>query len=872
VSLTAETLALAACPDGLPWLEALVRFADRVALHTPDGPLTYAELRDRVEHRARELAGTRRLVQLVGGTTADLDTVVALLAAQSAGHVVLLTPAGTAAEELARAYDPDIVLTADALDVRRSEPRHDLHPDLALLLSTSGSTGSPKLVRLSADNLAANARQITEALAIRPDDCAALTLPLTYCYGLSVLTTHLSVGAAVMLTGASVVDPCFWADARSAGVTTIPGVPHTFELLERSGFAERDLPPRLRILTQAGGRMAPERVRGFAELGRRRGFDLVVMYGQSEATARMTTLPTDLAITHPDSVGRAVSGGELVIDDGEVVFRGPNVMLGYARDPSDLALGRSVVELRTGDLGELTEDGLLRITGRKARFVKVLGHRVDLDALERTIAEGSPGTRCAGRDGLIAVTVPGPVAAPALEAVRRSVVLRCRVPRDAVRVIAVDEQPVLGNGKPDYAAVLALAEGTAARGAVVGSGSSAVDAVAAVYADVLAVEVDAGATFVGLGGDSLSYVEASIRLEDLLGRLPDGWHLLSVAELAVLTGRDGHGPASATDHAASSALRRLLRWPTIETSIWLRALAIVLIVGTHAGVVTLQGTANALLVIAGYQLARFQLSGADPRERSRRILTAVGRIAAPTLAVVVTMHVLLDRYEPRNLLLLNWVLGEAALGPPWRFWFIEALLVALLLVALLQRVDVLARVDRRLPFLWPLTLAAGAYWVFTANWPGLPVPRMHGSALVVLHLVLLGWALARSRTVPQRLVATAAAAWMIGDFSGNPKRDGLTLAVVLVLLWVPRSRVPALVVPALKVLAAASLHIYVIHWQALELLWERPLLAFSGSLALGIAYWWLWTGPVSRTWSRLVVRLRSARPRAAVLAPSRGVS
>lgn len=864
MSLTEHPVAL---PTRLPWVEGLSRFGGRVALHTPDGTVTYAELREMVDSRAQGIAGPRRLVHVVGGTTADVDTVVALLAAQAAGHVVLLTPSGDAASEVRRAYDPDIVLGSGATDLQRPEPQHDLHPDLALLLSTSGSTGSPKLVRLSTDNLAANARQITSALAIRPDDCAALTLPLTYCYGLSVLTTHLSVGASVLLTGASVVDPCFWSAADTAGVTTIAGVPHTFELLERSGFAERDLPPRLRVLTQAGGRMHPDRVRRFAELGRRRGFDLVVMYGQSEATARMTTLPADLALTHPDTVGRAVPGGEIAIEDGEVVFRGPNVMLGYAREPADLALGRSVAELRTGDLGELTDEGLVRITGRKARFVKVLGHRIDLDALERRLAEDGAGVRVAGRDGLIGVAVPGPAAAPALESVRRSVVRRCRVPRDAVRVVAVDEPLVLANGKPDYAAVLAQVDGAAIRGSVVPGGSAAVDTVSAVYAEVLAVEVAPDATFVGLGGDSLSYVEASVRLEELLGHLPEGWHLMSVTELADLAGGTAARSAASADEDPTAAPRerRWLRWPTIETSIWLRALAIVLIVGTHADLVTLQGTANALLVIAGYQLARFQLSGADPRERSRRILGAVGRIAVPTLAVIVVMHLLLDRYEPRNLVLLNWVFGEPALGPPWRFWFIEALVVALLVVAALTRSRLLSRLDQRAPFLWPLVLASTAYWVFTANWPGLPVPRMHGSALVVLHLVLLGWALARARSVPQRLVASGAALWMIGEFSGNPKRDGLTLAVVLVLLWVPRSRVPALAVPALKVLAAASLYIYVIHWQALELLWEWPLLAFAGSLALGIAFWWSWTGPLTRLWGAIRPRLRGAAPELARL-------
>ena len=129
-------------------MAALSRFGDRVALQAPGGIVTYTELRDRVETRARDLAGPRRLVQVVGGSTADVDTVVALLAAQAAGHVVLLTPSGDAAAEVRRAYDPDIVLDAAGVELRRTEPGHVLHPDLALLLSTSGSTGSPKLVRL----------------------------------------------------------------------------------------------------------------------------------------------------------------------------------------------------------------------------------------------------------------------------------------------------------------------------------------------------------------------------------------------------------------------------------------------------------------------------------------------------------------------------------------------------------------------------------------------------------------------------------------------------------------------------------------------------------------------------------------------------
>ena len=846
----------------LPWVSGLERHGGRVALHTPDGPVTYAALADHVDAMAARLAGPRRLVHVEGRNHAD--TVVALLAAHAAGHVVLLSAPGPA-RTLQEAWAPDIVIDPGGhLEVLREEPAHDLHPDLALLLSTSGSTGAAKLVRLSADNLAANAEQISDALGVRPDDCAALTLPLTYCYGLSVLTTHLAAGASVMLTDTSVVDECFWRAAAAAGVTTFPGVPHTFELLERSGFADREL-PSLRYVTQAGGRMDPERVCRFAELGRRRGFDLVVMYGQSEATARMTTLPPHLAARHPDTVGVPVPGAQVDIVDGEVVFRGPNVMLGYAHGPDDLALGRTVDELHTGDLGELTSDGLLRITGRRSRFVKVLGHRVDLDVLERRLRNDGHEVRCAGRDGLLAVAALGPLPAPRREAVRRAAIQRSGVPRDAVHVVVVDEFPLLENGKPDHASVLALADGPGRGGGPHGAAPGASAAtVRSVYAEVLGVDVQPESTFVGLGGDSLSYVEASIRLEQVLGQLPPSWHLTPVADLDRLAAATRPGVGSEDASGATGPARRTtgaqlpwLRWQTMESSIWLRALAIVLIVGTHSHLFTLQGTANALLVIAGYQLARFQLSGPDPSERSRRILSAASRVAAPALAVIVTAHLVGGYYETRNLFLANWVFGEARLGPPWRFWFVEAVILALVVVAALTRSRLVTWLDHRHPFALPLALAGAAYLLFRVPWLPLPVPRMQGSALVVLHLFLLGWALARAGTIRQRLLASAVVVGMVGTFSWNHARDGLTIAVVLVMLWFPVTRVPSLLVPVVRVLASASLYIYVIHWQALEVLWGHPVPAFLGSMALGVGYWWLWTRPLTSAWRATARRLAS---------------
>ena len=287
---------------------------DDVALLAGTGPVTYADLAARVEARATELGATRRVVLLEAAN--DVDSVVTYLAALAGGHPVLLAAPGDTERhaDLVDRYRPDVV-QASGRQMRevRSGTGHDLHPDLAVLLSTSGSTGSPKLVRLSLANVLANARSIAAYLGIRDTDRAITSLPLHYCYGLSVLNSHLVSGAAVVLTELSVADACFWDLVDASGATSFAGVPYTFELLEASGFRDRAV-PSLRYLTQAGGRMDPARVREYAELGRRRGWDLFVMYGQTEATARMAYLPPDLAAEHPEAVGVPIPGGAFRLD------------------------------------------------------------------------------------------------------------------------------------------------------------------------------------------------------------------------------------------------------------------------------------------------------------------------------------------------------------------------------------------------------------------------------------------------------------------------------------------------------------------------------------------------------------------------------
>ena len=274
-----------------------------------------------------------------------------------------------------------------------------------------------------------------------------------------MLTSHLRARASLVLSERSVTEPALWQLAAQHGVTSFAGVPHTFELLERSGCRDA-LPATLRYVTQAGGRMAPETVRRWARWGRSAGVDLVVMYGQTEATARMAWLPPALLERCPDAVGVPIPGGELHVEPvagldadlpagtGELVYTGPNVMLGYATEPADLARGADLTRLRTGDLGLRDEDGVFRVVGRLARFAKVYGLRVDLDAAEASLRQGGVTARVLDDDGRLAVFATRPADA---DRVAELVCDATGLPGHVIGVHLVPELPLTSHGKRDDA-------------------------------------------------------------------------------------------------------------------------------------------------------------------------------------------------------------------------------------------------------------------------------------------------------------------------------------------------------------------------------------------------------------------------------------
>lgn len=394
-----------------------------------------------------------------------LDDVLWYLGALAAGHAPLLLDRAPSAA-IVEAYRPawiygeaqvepgpyDHVAAPGAiLRRRRTRDAPRLHPQLGLLLTTSGSTGGRKVVRLSRANVEASIEQVRSALGLDGGHKVATTLPLAYVYGLSVLQSHLASGAEILIDDRSVVDPAFWRDAAAAGMTTLPGVPWTFEVLRRAG-AERAWPASLARATVAGGALAAPTRQWLFETLRERGGALYVMYGQAEAAGRIAVLPPELAQAKPGSCGRSVPGGRLRCEaDGEVVFQGPNVMMGYAETAHDLARGDEMQgRLRTGDIGRLDEDGCLTISGRKNRYCKLFGARVSLDEVESWFSDLAPTAVLSLSETELTVVFDDADREAILSRHAVEVAAKLRVPRRAVvvrRVAALARGP---GGKPAY--------------------------------------------------------------------------------------------------------------------------------------------------------------------------------------------------------------------------------------------------------------------------------------------------------------------------------------------------------------------------------------------------------------------------------------
>ena len=440
------------------------QYAQQCAVVTEYREFTYAELQALADQYSFR-ADNKQLVLLLCDN--HIELVAAYLAALQAGQAVMLLNASINEDLLSHiimTYMPRWIVETSGLQfagyhkqgnvlTREQQAEAVIHPELAVLLSTSGTTGSQKFVRLSYTNLQSNAESIAEYLELDRNERGILNLPLSYSYGLSILNSHFQVGAAVLLTGESVVARTFWDFIREHGATSLPGVPFTYQMLQRVGFFQMEL-PHLRTLTQAGGRLEERLVHLVGEYAREQNKRFFVMYGQTEAAPRISYVPSHRVLDKPGSIGIPIPGGrlELAPDTGELIYFGRTVLLGYAQSLEDLAKGDECGGvLHTGDTASVDPEGYFTITGRMKRFIKLFGLRINLDEIERKLETllQQPVACLGSDDRLLVITESGQLIAT----IKQYIDQLYKLHPTAYSVVAVEEIPRLANGKIDYQAL-----------------------------------------------------------------------------------------------------------------------------------------------------------------------------------------------------------------------------------------------------------------------------------------------------------------------------------------------------------------------------------------------------------------------------------
>lgn len=826
------------------FFDALDRYGDRPALLFGDRTVSYDALERMVAASVERIGPGRRLIFVEARN--DPQAIADYLACLRLACPVFLFGEGERQkiDPLVQSYQPGLIIAAD--EERLALPARPFADDLRLLLSTSGTTGSAKFVKLSTRNIVSNALSIADYLGIGPDDRAISTLRFNYSFGLSIVHSHLAVGASIVLTDHSVVEPAFWEIARAQGITSISGVPHSFELLRDRADDLASL-GSLRYLAQAGGRLPPPVVQEFAALGARQGWKLFVMYGQTEASPRIAYLPPELAAEHPDCIGVPIPGGTLeVLDEhgtpvadgaeGELAYSGPNVMMGYATGPAELASDETPPRLLTGDIARRNAAGLFQIVGRRARFVKPFGLRVNLDEVEAQARAIVPGAVATGTDERIVIAVE-PAAKGSEAGLVDSLAARYRLPAAAFAVLHVPEIPRLANGKTDYRAILGLhALEADARDA---SRNPADGKLSDALARLLnRTDIPEGASFLSLGGDSLSYVQAALLIEDHLGQLPPDWEST---------------PLTALDGMARKARGSLV---SIESSVVVRALAILVVVLDHAWWFGIQSASIALLMVAGANFVRFQV----PKILEGRIgmiLFQTGvKVILPYFAIVAVTLFFHKRFFLAPFLfyanLTGGVYNAAGNRILVPYWFVEDYILLMVAFTLAFSLPWLRR--RAMAQMWRigliLFLSALAIGVVAMLNREVVIFRPT-TVIAILWIFALGWLIQVADTAARRRAAGVLGliAMLVMGYEFAIRKDALHIivyfgfALIMLLGLVLRTlRIPRWLVPPVSAIAASSYYIYLTHSLVLHFIrdensFPEAMLAVALSAVVGFIGW-----------------------------------
>ena len=264
--------------------------------------------------------------------------------------------------------------------------KSNIHKNLAILISTSGTTGESKFVKLTFENIIENTKSIQNYLNLNSFDVGITTLPISYSYGLSVVNIHLFQDLKIVCNNNSIIEKTFWNSVKKFKVTNIAGVPFNFEILDRLGLIDRNL-CNIRFFTQAGGRLEEDIIKRISSILKKKNINFFIMYGQTEAAPRISYLSLNDFPKKIGSVGKVVSGGKLSINksNNEIIYEGLNIFKGYSKNRGDLSKLNHISKLYTGDKGYLDNEKFLYITGRINREIKIYGKRINLDLIEKII-------------------------------------------------------------------------------------------------------------------------------------------------------------------------------------------------------------------------------------------------------------------------------------------------------------------------------------------------------------------------------------------------------------------------------------------------------------------------------------------------------
>ena len=403
----------------------LEKFKSRIALIGPnDKKYSYNQILDRARYINSKI-DDRSLILIVASN--NIQSIIGYISFIRSNNISILLDKSFKieyVEEIIKKYKPNYIFCPkgyiDKIEkvyesislqsyilIKTSFKKHKkINKQNLLLLSTSGTTQNPKFVRLSNINLKCNTKSIIKYLKINSRHTTITTMPMGYSYGLSIINTHLESGSKIVVNDKTIFDKDFWNKINKYKVTSFGGVPQFYEQLKKLKFENFNL-LSLKYLTQAGGKLDKIFLNYFKNVCIKNKIKFITMYGQTEASPRMSYLKWIKFSEKSESIGKPLDGSKFEIIDGkgkyikkpysvgELIYFGKNVSLGYACNLKDLKKGNeNKNKLFTGDLAYKDNEGYFYITGRKNRISKVFGIRIDLDDIEKKLRKSSFKIKC----------------------------------------------------------------------------------------------------------------------------------------------------------------------------------------------------------------------------------------------------------------------------------------------------------------------------------------------------------------------------------------------------------------------------------------------------------------------------------------------